>query len=194
VSAETASAKPETVGPPAKQVTIRPSREADMPAVQRIYAHHVMHGFGSFEEEPPDLAELMRRRSEYLSRRLPYLVAELDGRIVGYAYAGPYRTRSAYRFTVENSIYVDPAATRHGIGRKLLAELIAQCVALGYRQMIAVIGDSENAGSIKLHEALGFKPAGNLRSVGRKKGRWLDSVMMQLSLGDGDRTDPPKSK
>ena len=194
MSAETASAKPETVGPPAKQVTIRPSREADMPAVQRIYAHHVMHGFGSFEEEPPDLAELMRRRSEYLSRRLPYLVAELDGRIVGYAYAGPYRTRSAYRFTVENSIYVDPSATRHGIGRKLLAELIAQCTALGYRQMIAVIGDSENAGSIKLHEALGFKPAGNLRSVGRKKGRWLDSVMMQLSLGDGDRTDPPKSK
>ena len=194
MSAETASAKPETAGPPAKQVTIRPSREADMPAVQRIYAHHVMHGFGSFEEEPPDLAELMRRRSEYLSRRLPYLVAELDGHIVGYAYAGPYRTRSAYRFTVENSIYVDPAATRHGIGRKLLAELIAQCTALGYRQMIAVIGDSENAGSIKLHEALGFKPAGNLRSVGRKKGRWLDSVMMQLSLGDGDRTDPPKSK
>ena len=200
MSAETASAKPETAGPPAKQVTIRPSREADMPAVQRIYAHHVMHGFGSFEEEPPDLAELMRRRSEYLSRRLPYLVAELEGRadgerrIVGYAYAGPYRTRSAYRFTVENSIYVDPAATRHGIGRKLLAELIAQCTALGYRQMIAVIGDSENAGSIKLHAALGFKPAGNLRSVGRKKGRWLDSVMMQLSLGDGDRTDPPKSK
>jgi phosphinothricin acetyltransferase len=186
------SANPETVGAPARQAVIRPSREADMPAVQRIYAHHVMHGFGSFEEEPPDLAELMRRRSEYLSRRLPYLVAELDGRIVGYAYAGPYRTRSAYRFTVENSIYVDPAATRHGIGRKLLGELIAQCTALGFRQMIAVIGDSDNASSIKLHEALGFKLAGNLRSVGRKKGRWLDSVMMQLALGEGDRTDPPK--
>lgn len=175
----------------AQQVAIRPSRDADMPAVQRIYAHHVTHGFGSFEEEPPDLAELMRRRADYLARQLPYLVAELDGRVVGYAYAGPYRTRSAYRFTVENSIYVDPNVTGRGIGRKLLGELIAQCAALGCRQMIAVIGDSANAGSIKLHEALGFKLAGNLRSVGRKKGRWLDSVMMQLSLGDGDETDPP---
>jgi len=173
-----------------RQVVIRPSREADMPAVQRIYAHHVMHGFGSFEEEPPDLAELMRRRGDYLSRRLPYLVAELDNRIVGYAYAGPYRTRSAYRFTVENSIYVDPAHTGGGIGRRLLGELIAQCTALGFRQMIAVIGDSANTGSIKLHEALGFQHAGNLRSVGRKKGRWLDSVMMQLMLGEGDKTDP----
>lgn len=182
---------------PARHVMIRASREADMPAVQRIYAHHVMHGFGSFEEEPPDLAELMRRRADYLSRRLPYLVAELEGRadaerrIVGYAYAGPYRTRSAYRFTVENSIYVDPAHTGRGIGRKLLAELIAQCTALGYRQMIAVIGDSANTGSIKLHEALGFELAGTFRSVGRKRGRWLDSVMMQLALGDGDKTDPP---
>jgi phosphinothricin acetyltransferase len=175
---------------PARNVVIRPSREADMPAVQRIYAHHVMHGFGSFEEEPPDLAELMRRRGDYLSRRLPYLVAEIDGRVVGYAYAGPYRTRSAYRFTVENSIYVDPAQTGRGIGRRLLAELIAQCTALGCRQMIAVIGDSDNTGSIKLHEAMGFKHAGNLRAVGRKKGRWLDSVMMQLMLGDGDKTDP----
>jgi len=189
----------QTTAPPAstRQVVIRPSREADMPAVQRIYAHHVMHGFGSFEEEPPDLAELMRRRADYLARRLPYLVAELvnradaDGRIVGYAYAGPYRTRSAYRFTVENSIYVDPAHTGSGIGRRLLGELIAQCTALGFRQMIAVIGDSANTGSIKLHEALGFQHAGNLRCVGRKKGRWLDSVMMQLMLGDGDKTDPP---
>jgi phosphinothricin acetyltransferase len=180
-----------------RQVVIRPSREADMPAVQRIYAHHVIHGFGSFEEEPPNLAELMRRRADYLSRRLPYLVAEVDDRadggrrIVGYAYAGPYRTRSAYRFTVENSIYVDPAHTGGGIGRKLLAELIAQCTALGFRQMIAVIGDSANTSSIKLHEALGFKHAGNLRSVGRKKGRWLDSVMMQLMLGEGDKAEPP---
>ena len=162
-----------------------------MPAIQRIYAHHVMHGFGSFEEEPPDLAELMRRRGDYLSRRLPYLVAELSGRVVGYAYAGPYRTRSAYRFTVENSIYVDPAQTGRGIGRKLLSELIAQCTALGYRQMIAVIGDIENTASIKLHEALGFNLSGIFRSVGRKRGRWLDSVMMQLALGAGDKTDPP---
>ena len=179
------------VGARAAAIVIRSSREADMPAVQRIYAHHVMHGFGSFEEEPPDLAELMRRRADYLGRRLPYLVAEVDGRVVGYAYAGPYRTRSAYRYTVENSIYVDPAYLRRGVGRKLLAELIRQCTALGCRQMIAVIGDSDNSGSIKLHEALGFKYAGNFRAVGRKKGRWLDSVLMQLALGDGDTTDPP---
>lgn len=175
----------------AAAVLVRAAREADMAAVQRIYAHHVLHGFGSFEEEPPDLAEIMRRRADYLARGLPYLVAELDGRIVGYAYAGPYRTRSAYRYTVENSIYVDPAATGRGIGRRLLAELVAQCTALGFRQMIAVIGDSRNTSSIKLHEALGFKLAGNLRAVGRKRGRWLDSVMMQLTLGAGDRTDPP---
>jgi L-amino acid N-acyltransferase YncA len=195
--AKTPGGKAPGTDSPTWQVIIRPSREADMPAVQRIYAHHVMHGFGSFEEEPPDLAELMRRRADYLSRRLPYLVAELvdraDGgrRIVGYAYAGPYRTRSAYRFTVENSIYVDPAHTGSGIGRRLLGELIAQCTSLGFRQMIAVIGDSANTGSIKLHEAMGFQHSGNLRAVGRKKGRWLDSVMMQLMLGDGDKTDPP---
>lgn len=175
---------------PAGTVVIRPSREADMPAVQRIYAHHVMHGFGSFEEEPPDLAELMRRRADYLSRRLPYLVAEVNGRIVGYAYAGPYRARTAYRYTVENSIYVDPAHARHGVGRKLMAELIAQCTALGFRQMVAVIGDSANAASIRLHEAMGFVHAGNLRAVGRKRGRWLDSVMMQRALGEGDTTEP----
>jgi phosphinothricin acetyltransferase len=174
----------------AARIVIRASREADMPAVHRIYAHHVMHGFGSFEEAPPDLAELMRRRAEYLSRRLPYLVAEMDGRIVGYAYAGPWRSRSAYRYTVENSIYVDPAHARHGVARTLMGELIAQCTALGFRQMVAVIGDSANAPSIRLHEAMGFVHAGNLRNVGRKRGRWLDSVMMQRTLGEGDATDP----
>lgn len=190
--AAAASKPPES----ARAVLIRASREADMPSVHRIYAHHVMHGFGSFEEEPPDLAELMRRRAEYLSRRLPYLVAEMDnraggeGRVVGYAYAGPWRTRTAYRYTVENSIYVDPAYTKHGIGRKLMTELIAQCTALGFRQMIAVIGDSGNAPSIKLHEAMGFVHAGNLRDVGRKRGRWLDSVMMQRPLGAGASTEP----
>ncbi len=190
--AAAASKPPES----ARAVLIRASREADMPSVHRIYTHHVMHGFGSFEEEPPDLAELMRRRAEYLSRRLPYLVAEMDnraggeGRVVGYAYAGPWRTRTAYRYTVENSIYVDPAYTKHGIGRKLMTELIAQCTALGFRQMIAVIGDSGNAPSIKLHEAMGFVHAGNLRDVGRKRGRWLDSVMMQRPLGAGASTEP----
>jgi phosphinothricin acetyltransferase len=189
VSGETvAPAKPAAEA--THRVTIRASREADMPSVHRIYAHHVLHGFGSFEEEPPDLAELMRRRAEYLSRRLPYLVAEMDGRIVGYAYAGPWRTRTAYRWTVENSIYVDPAHARHGIGRRLMEELIAQCTALGFRQMIAVIGDSANAPSIRLHEAMGFVHAGNLRNVGRKRGRWLDSVMMQRTLGEGAATEP----
>ncbi len=193
-----AAAKPAEMA--LRSLVIRASREADMPAVHRIYAHHVLHGFGSFEEEPPDLAELMRRRAEYLSRRLPYLVAELDvrtdgrtdgdRRVVGYAYAGPWRTRTAYRHTIENSIYVDPAHTGLGVGRKLMAELIAQCTALGYRQMIAVIGDSANAPSIKLHEAMGFVLAGNLRAVGRKRGRWLDSVMMQRPLGEGDTTEP----
>ncbi len=178
---------------PALQVVIRPSRDSDMPAVHRIYAHHVTHGFGSFEEEPPDLAELTRRRADYLARGLPYFVAEADGRVVGYAYAGPWRTRSAYRYTVENSIYVDPAATRGGIGRKLLTALVDACTALGYRQMIAVIGDSGNAASIKVHEACGFVLAGNLRNVGRKRGRWLDSVMMQRTLGEGATTEPPKS-
>lgn len=187
MSGETATAE---TAAESRGIVIRASREADMPAVHRIYAHHVMHGFGSFEEEPPDLAELMRRRADYLGRRLPYLVAEREGRIVGYAYAGPWRTRTAYRYTVENSIYVDPAEARRGTGRALLAELIAQCTALGFRQMIAVIGDSANAPSIKLHEAMGFVHAGNLRAVGRKKGRWLDSVMMQRTLGEGDTTEP----
>ncbi|MGH7002485.1 MAG: GNAT family N-acetyltransferase [Alphaproteobacteria bacterium] len=170
---------------------IRDARDADMPAIHAIYAHHVANGFGSFEEMPPDLAELTRRRTDFLARGLPYLVAELEGRVAGYAYVSPFRPRSAYRFTVENSIYVDPAATRRGLGRRLLAALIAQCTALGFRQMVAVIGDSQNSSSIRLHEALGFRHAGRLVSVGRKKGRWLDCVLMQLTLGPGDTTEPP---
>jgi phosphinothricin acetyltransferase len=172
-------------------VVIRPARDADMTAIQAIYAHHVLNGFGSFEEVPPDVAELMRRRADYLARGLPYLTAEIGGRVVGYAYVSPFRPRSAYRFTVENSIYVDPTTTRRGIGRKLLTALIAQCTALGYRQMVAVIGDSQNASSIRVHESCGFRHAGRLLSVGRKRGRWLDTVLMQLTLGPGDTTDPP---
>lgn len=185
------SARASAAAASAEAVSIRGSRDADMAAVQRIYAHHVLNGFGSFEETPPDLAEIMRRRAAHLARSLPYLVAESGGRVLGYAYAAPFLPRSAYRFTVENSIYVDPVATGRGIGRRLLGELIRQCTALGYRQMVAVIGDSRNASSIKLHEALGFTLAGRLRSVGRKRGRWLDSVMMQLTLGEGDSTEPP---
>jgi len=172
-------------------VLIRPARDADMPAIQASYAHHVLNGFGSFEEAAPDVAELTRRRAEYLARGLPYLAAEIEGRVVGYAYVSPFRPRSAYRYTVENSIYVDPAVTRRGIGRKLLMALIGQCTALGYRQMVAVIGDSQNASSIRVHESCGFRHAGRLLSVGRKRGRWLDTVLMQLTLGPGDTTDPP---
>ena len=170
---------------------LRPVADADLTQVQAIYAHHVLTGIASFELEPPDVAEMARRCQATLGRGLPYLVAEIEGRVVGYAYASPFRPRSAYRYTVENSIYVDPMATRRGLGRKLLAALIAQCTALGFRQMVAVIGDSHNTSSIRLHEALGFRHAGRLTSVGRKKGRWLDSVLMQLTLGPGDTTEPP---
>ena len=175
---------------PARNVVIRPSREADMPAIQRIYAHHVMHGFGSFEEEPPDLAELMRRRGEYLSRRLPYLVAELDGRVVGYAYAGPYRPRPGYSQTVEDSIYVAADMARRGIGRALLRRLIAEAEAMDFRQMVAVIGDSRLAGSIALHASEGFTVVARMPTLGHKFGMWLDTVMMQRPLGRGG-TAPP---
>lgn len=171
--------------------TVRDSLDQDVPAIAAIYAHHVEHGFGSFEEVPPPVEELARRRHEILAKGLPYLVAR-DARdsIIGYAYASPYRTRSAYRFSVENSIYVAPDQHRRGIARALLVELIARCTITGYRQMIAVIGDTGNLGSIGLHEALGFKRAGVLASVGFKAGRWVDCVMMQRPLGEGDATAP----
>lgn len=169
---------------------IRPATPADLPAVRAIYADAVLSGCASFELEPPDAAEMAARYDKILSAGLPWLVAEVDGRVLGYAYAGPYRPRPAYRFTVENSVYVAPDAKGRGLGRRLLDELIAAVAALGYRQMIAVIGDSANAASIALHAAAGFDRAGLLRSVGWKHGRWLDSVLMQRDLGSGD-TDPP---
>jgi phosphinothricin acetyltransferase len=172
-------------------IHVRPAEHADMPAVHAIYAHHVLHGLASFEEVPPDEAELDRRRGDIVARGLPYLVAVIDGRVGGYAYAGPYRPRSAYRFSVEDSVYVAPDATGRGIGRALLGEVIRHCTALGMRQMVAVIGDSGNSASIRLHEALGFRRAGELRSIGFKLGRWVDSVLMQLELGQGDGTPPP---
>ncbi|MFZ2871822.1 GNAT family N-acetyltransferase [Zavarzinia sp.] len=162
---------------------LRPAVAGDVGAIAAIYAHHVEHGFGSFEERPPDPAEMTQRFEAISGAGFPYLVAEADdGRILGYAYAGPYRPRSAYRHTVEDSVYVLPAAVGRGVGRALLAGLIEEARARGFRQMIAVIGDSDNAGSIALHRALGFSPQGVLRHVGLKKGRWLDSVLMQLSL------------
>ncbi|HVM79365.1 MAG TPA: GNAT family N-acetyltransferase [Stellaceae bacterium] len=172
-------------------VAIRDSRSSDMAAIAAIYGHHVRHGFGSFEEEAPSAEELERRRQEILAKGLPYLVAEgPGGEVFGYAYASPYRTRSAYRFTLENSIYVAPERGRGGIGRALLTALIERCTALGYREMIAVIGDSANAASIGLHRSMGFVRAGVLRSVGYKRGRWVDGVLMQRALGEGDTTPP----
>ena len=166
-------------------MVVRDSRDDDMAQVQAIYAYHVLHGTASFEEEPPPLAEMQRRRADVLGRGLPYLVAEQGGRVVGYAYATPYRTRSAYRFTIENSVYVDHARPRAGIGRALLAALIARCEQGDWQQMIAVIGDSAHASSIGLHASLGFRMVGTLEAVGFKFGRWLDSVLMQRALGDG---------
>src|ERR1051325_4008864 len=158
---------------------LRDARDEDMEEVQAIYAHHVLHGTASFEEEAPPLAERARRRGEVLAKGLPYLVAEIDGRVAGYSYATPYRARSAYRFSIENSVYVDHTRHRSGIGRALLIELIARCERGEWRQMIAVIGDSAQAASIGLHAALGFRHVGTLQSVGWKFGRWLDTVLMQ---------------
>ena len=171
-------------------MTVRPSREDDLPAIQAIYAHHVLTGLASFEEVPPDLLELARRRAEVLARGLPWLVAEADGAVAGYAYAGPYRARPAYRFTVEDSVYVAPTMAGRGLGRALLIRLLALCEAAGCRQVVAVIGDSANAASIRLHAACGFREVGTLRSVGFKHGRWVDSVLMQRALGAGDRSPP----
>ena len=162
---------------------VRDSREDDVAEIEAIYAYHVRHGTASFEEEAPQLAEMQRRRAEVLARGLPYLVAEREGRVAGYSYATPYRTRSAYRFTIENAVYVDPACPRAGIGRALLAALIARCEAGDWRQMIAVIGDSSHMASIGLHASLGFREVGTLEAVGFKFGRWLDSVLMQRALG-----------
>ena len=169
---------------------LRPGTDADVPSISRIYAHHVEHGTASFETIPPSENEIARRRKGVLDEGLPYLVAECGDVVVGYAYASLYRPRPAYRFTVEDSIYIDPGHVRKGLGRLLLAELIRQCEAGRWRQMIAVIGDSANAPSIRLHEELGFQTAGVFRAVGWKFGRWLDTVLMQRPLGMGDKTKP----
>lgn len=175
----------------ASSPVVRPSHDGDVPVIAAIYAHHVLHGTASFEEVAPTVEDIARRRAGLLEQGFPYLVAEIDGCVVGYAYAGFYRVRSAYRFTVEDSIYIHPDWERRGIGRALLPELIVRCETLGYRQMVAVIGGADNAGSIGLHAAFGFEHAGRLPSVGFKFGRWLDSVLMQRPLGDGDRSLPP---
>ena len=179
--------------PTIREPTIRDSTAADIGAILAIYAHHVEHGVASFELTPPDVAEMTRRRDAALAAGLPYLVAEVGGAVAGFACAAPYRGRPAYRHTLETTVYVAPASLGRGVGRALLGALIGRCEDLGYRQLIAVIGDSANAPSIKLHEALGFDRAGLLRAVGFKHGRWLDSVILQRGLGDGDTTPPRAS-
>jgi phosphinothricin acetyltransferase len=169
---------------------IRPATAADIPAITRIYAHAVKHGTASFELKPPDEAEMLRRQNALLDAGYPYLVAEVGGTVAGYAYAGAYRTRPAYRFSVEDSVYVDPDAHRRGLGRALLNALIADAETRGFRQMIAVIGDSKQAPSIALHRELGFRLIGAIENVGFKHGRWLDTVLMQRALGAGAATNP----
>lgn len=172
------------------KVTVRPAREADIAAITAIYRPAVLDGTASFELEPPGEEEMLRRFRAITGGGYPYFVAELDGRIAGYAYANAYRTRPAYRFTVEDSIYVAPELQGKGIGRALLGSLIDVCVAQGFRLMVAIIGDSAQFGSITLHRRLGFTFCGTIHSVGYKHGRWLDSVIMELPLGPGDRAAP----
>ena len=165
---------------------VRPSREADAGALAAIYGHHVLHGVGTFEEVPPTAADMAARRRAIVERGLPYLVAEDDDRrVLGFAYAAPFRTRAAYRYTVEDSVYVAPDATGRGVGKAILAEVLAACERLGLRQVVAVIGGSDNLGSIGVHRTLGFEPAGVGRGLGFKHGCWVDVVWMQKPLNGG---------
>ncbi|MGA8025596.1 MAG: N-acetyltransferase family protein [Bryobacteraceae bacterium] len=166
---------------------IRTATELDIHAIEEIYAHHVLNSAATFEIEPPDRSEMDRRRLEIVSRGLPYLVAEADGVVAGYAYAASYRARPGYRFTVEDSLYIHPDFLRRGLGQLLLAKLIEFCEANGYRQMIAVIGDSGNTASIRLHSKFGFREVGVLEAVGRKFGRWVDTVILQRALYSGNQ-------
>ena len=170
---------------------IRRAAAADLPLITEIYEHAVRYGTATFELIPPDLTEITRRFDVLVDGGFPYFVASREGRVIGYAYAGPYRPRPAYRFTVENSVYLQPAIHRRGIGLQLLQRLIAESETRGYRQMIAVIGDSANAGSIGVHRRCGFQMIGTHPNVGFKFGRWLDTVMMQRALGEGATTLPP---
>jgi L-amino acid N-acyltransferase YncA len=169
--------------------TIRPCRDGDLPAITAIYGEAVRTGTASFELDPPSLAEMIERRRALVEGGYPYLVAESeDGAVLGYAYAGAHRARPAYRSSVENSVYVDPGAQGRGIGRNLLDALVAEAESRSFRQMIAVIGDSGNTASIRLHAAAGFALVGTLKDVGWKHGRWLDTVLMQRALGPGAGT------
>ncbi len=175
-------------------VTIRDAAETDMAAILYIYTPHVLHGLATFEETPPSLDEMIARRATVLGLGLPYLVAELNGKVAGYAYATFYRPRAAYRHTIEDSVYVAAGMTGRGIGFTLLETLIARCEAGPYRQMLAMIGNSGNAASIALHSRMGFQPIGTLHAVGFKLGRWVDAVLMQRSLGDGSESLPLRAE
>ena len=169
---------------------IRPSRENDIPAISAIYTQHVLHGTGTFEIDPPTLADMAQRRTDVLHKGLPYLVAETDGAVVGFAYCNWFKPRPAYRFSAEDSIYLDSRAHRRGIGRALLTELALAAEHAGVRSLIAVIGDSRNTGSIALHRSLGFELVGTLAACGWKFNQWLDVVMMQRAIGHGARSAP----
>ena len=171
-------------------MNIRPATEQDADAVAAIYGHHVQHGFGTFEEEPPTGAEICRRIAAVRALGLPYLVAKDDGRVAGFAYAASFRPRPAYRFTAESSVYVRPDLVGRGVGAALMGEIIAACEAMGLRQLVAVIGDSGNTASIGLHRSLGFVEIGVGKAFGRKHGRWVDIVLMQKPLNGGDSTEP----
>jgi phosphinothricin acetyltransferase len=170
--------------------SIRPSRDADLPAITAIYAHHVLNGTGTFETTPPTEAEMTSRRADVLGKGLPYLVIEDGGKVLGYAYCQWFKPRPAYRFSAEDSIYMHPDAAGKGLGKLLLTELAKQAEAAGVRKLIAVIGDSNNAGSIGVHRALGFAHVGTIQSCGWKFGRWLDIVIMDKAIGAGDTTAP----
>ena len=169
---------------------IRPSTDADMAAVTGIYRHHVLHGTGTFEVDPPSLADMQARRAEVLARGLPYLVLQLEGDVAGFAYCNWFKPRPAYRFSAEDSLYLAPDCAGRGLGRQLLTELMAQAERAGVRKLIAVIGDSNNHASIGAHAACGFTHTGVLGSCGWKFDRWLDVVLMQCALGDGDHSAP----
>lgn len=169
---------------------IRPSHDRDLAAITALYAHHVLHGTGTFEIDPPGEADMALRRADVLGKQLPWLVAEEAGQVVGFAYANWFKPRPAYRFSAEDSIYLAPGMQRRGLGRALLAEVALRCENQGLRKLIAIIGDSDNAGSIAVHRALGFTPVGVLSACGWKFGRWLDVVMMEKTLGQGASTAP----
>ena len=171
-------------------LAVRDATEADLPGIAAIYAHHVRTGLASFETEPPDDAEMRARFEAVRAKGFPYLACEIGGRLAGFAYASLYRARPAYRYALEDSVYVHPEAAGRGAGRALLSALVERCEAIGCRQLVAVIGDSANEASIGLHSALGFEKAGTLRSIGYKHGRWVDSVLMQRRIGPGDSTPP----